>query len=77
VTTTSINGGADHHDEPEASGGEGSSAVGERLPGQSQGRIGDQTPARKNHILIRQWERLAEIQQIQLEFMQDPAIRKR
>ena len=30
--------GADHHDEPEAAGGEGPAAVGERLPGQSQGR---------------------------------------
>ncbi len=30
-----------------------------------------------DHILTRQWERLAEIQQIQLELMQDPAIRKR
>jgi|SRR6185437_3278535 uncharacterized membrane protein len=30
-----------------------------------------------DHILTRQWERLAEIQQIQLEMMQDPAIRKR
>ena len=37
--------GADHHDEPEASGGEGPPAVGERLPGQSQGRAGDQAPA--------------------------------
>ncbi len=30
-----------------------------------------------NHILMRQWERLAEIQQIQLEMMQDPVVRKR
>ena len=30
-----------------------------------------------DHILTRQWERLAEIQQIQLEMMQDPVIRKR
>jgi len=30
-----------------------------------------------DHILTRQWERLAEIQQIQLEMMQEPAIRKR
>ncbi len=30
-----------------------------------------------DHIVTRQWERLAEIQQIQLELMQDPAIRKR
>ena len=30
-----------------------------------------------DHILTRQWERLAEIQQIQLERMQDPAARKR
>jgi len=30
-----------------------------------------------DHILTGQWERLAEIQQIQLELMQDPAIRKR
>ena len=30
-----------------------------------------------DHILTRQWERLAEIQQIQLEMMQDPFIRKR
>ncbi len=30
-----------------------------------------------DHILTRQWERLAEIQQIQLELMQDPANRKR
>jgi uncharacterized membrane protein len=30
-----------------------------------------------DRILTRQWERLAEIQQIQLELMQDPAIRKR
>jgi len=30
-----------------------------------------------DHILTRQWERLAEIQQIQLELMQDPSIRKR
>ncbi len=30
-----------------------------------------------DHILTRQWERLAEIQQIQLELMQDPAIRSR
>ena len=30
-----------------------------------------------DHILTRQWERLAEIQQIQLEMMQDPAVRKR
>jgi uncharacterized membrane protein len=30
-----------------------------------------------DHILTRQWERLAEIQQIQLEMMQDPAARKR
>jgi uncharacterized membrane protein len=30
-----------------------------------------------DHILTRQWERLAEIQQIQLELMQDPALRKR
>ncbi len=30
-----------------------------------------------DHILTRQWERLAEIQQIQLELMQEPAIRKR
>ncbi|MGH6683692.1 MAG: DUF1003 domain-containing protein [Pseudolabrys sp.] len=30
-----------------------------------------------DHILTRQWERLAEIQQIQLEIMQDPALRKR
>jgi uncharacterized membrane protein len=30
-----------------------------------------------DHILTRQWERLAEIQQIQLEMMQDPALRKR
>ena len=29
-----------------------------------------------DHILTRQWERLAEIQQIQLEMMQDPALRK-
>jgi len=30
-----------------------------------------------DHILTRQWERLAEIQQIQLEIMQDAATRKR
>lgn len=30
-----------------------------------------------DHILTRQWERLAEIQQIQLEIMRDPAARKR
>jgi uncharacterized membrane protein len=30
-----------------------------------------------DHILTRQWERLAEIQQIQLEMLQDPAMRKR
>jgi uncharacterized membrane protein len=30
-----------------------------------------------DHILTRQWERLAEIQQIQLELMQDPQLRKR
>lgn len=30
-----------------------------------------------DHILTRQWERLAEIQQIQLEMMVDPAVRKR
>ena len=30
-----------------------------------------------DHILTRQWERLAEIQQIQLELMQDPSIHKR
>ena len=30
-----------------------------------------------DHILTRQWERLAEIQQIQLEMMQDPSMRKR
>jgi uncharacterized membrane protein len=30
-----------------------------------------------DHILTRQWERLAEIQQIQLEMMQDPTGRKR
>jgi len=30
-----------------------------------------------DHILTRQWERLAEIQQIQLEMMQDPFLRKR
>ncbi|MGH9811208.1 MAG: DUF1003 domain-containing protein, partial [Terriglobia bacterium] len=30
-----------------------------------------------DHILTRQWERLAEIQQIQLEMMQDPIMRKR
>jgi uncharacterized membrane protein len=30
-----------------------------------------------DHILTRQWERLAEIQQIQLEMMQDPKTRKR
>jgi len=30
-----------------------------------------------DHILTRQWERLAEIQQIQLEMMQDPSGRKR
>ena len=30
-----------------------------------------------DHILTRQWERLAEIQQIQLEAMQDPTLRKR
>jgi uncharacterized membrane protein len=30
-----------------------------------------------DHILTRQWQRLAEIQQIQLELMQDPEIRKR
>jgi uncharacterized membrane protein len=30
-----------------------------------------------DHILTRQWERLAEIQQIQLEMMQDPTARKR
>ena len=30
-----------------------------------------------DHILTRQWERLAEIQQIQLEQMQDPVSRKR
>jgi uncharacterized membrane protein len=30
-----------------------------------------------DHILTRQWERLAEIQQIQLEMMQDPSTRKR
>ena len=30
-----------------------------------------------DHLLTRQWERLAEIQQIQLEMMQDPALRKR
>ncbi len=30
-----------------------------------------------DHILTRQWERLAEIQQIQLEMMQDPNTRKR
>jgi uncharacterized membrane protein len=30
-----------------------------------------------DHILTRQWERLAEIQQIQLEMMQDPNMRKR
>jgi uncharacterized membrane protein len=30
-----------------------------------------------DHILTRQWERLAEIQQIQLERMQDPAAHKR
>jgi uncharacterized membrane protein len=30
-----------------------------------------------DHILTRQWERLAEIQQIQLEIMQDPTLRKR
>jgi uncharacterized membrane protein len=30
-----------------------------------------------DHILTRQWERLAEIQQIQLEIMQDTATRKR
>ena len=30
-----------------------------------------------DHILTRQWERLAEIQQIQLEMMQDPNLRKR
>lgn len=30
-----------------------------------------------DHILTRQWERLAEIQQIQLEMMQDPSLRKR
>jgi uncharacterized membrane protein len=30
-----------------------------------------------DHILTRQWERLAEIQQIQLETMQDPTLRKR
>jgi len=30
-----------------------------------------------DHMLNRQWERLAEIQQIQLELMQDPANRKR
>lgn len=30
-----------------------------------------------DHILTRQWERLAEIQQIQLEMMQEPTARKR
>ncbi len=30
-----------------------------------------------DHILTRQWERLTEIQQIQLEMMQDPFVRKR
>jgi uncharacterized membrane protein len=30
-----------------------------------------------DHILTRQWERLAEIQQIQIEMMQDTATRKR
>jgi len=30
-----------------------------------------------DHILTRQWERLAEIQQIQLEIMQDAVTRKR
>ena len=30
-----------------------------------------------DHILTRQWDRLAEIQQIQLEIMQDPTLRKR
>jgi uncharacterized membrane protein len=30
-----------------------------------------------DHILTRQWERLAEIQQIQLEMMQEPFVRKR
>lgn len=30
-----------------------------------------------DHILTRQWERLAEIQQIQLEMMQEPTVRKR
>jgi len=30
-----------------------------------------------DHILTRQWERLAEMQQIQLEIMQDPAVRPR
>ena len=37
--------GADHHDEPEAAGGEGPAAVGERLPGQPKGRTGNPAPA--------------------------------
>ena len=67
--------GADHHDEPEAAGGEGPAAVGERLPGQLKAELEIRHLHEKvDHILTRQWERLAEIQQIQLEIMQDPAI---
>src|SRR5262245_16768462 len=40
--------GADHHDEPEAAGGEGSAAVGERLSGQPQGRARNSPPTRED-----------------------------
>ena len=39
--------GAGHHDEPEPPGGERPAALGERLPGQPQGRARDPPPARE------------------------------
>src|SRR6266545_3198363 len=40
--------GSDHHDEPEAAGGEGSPAVGERLSREPEGGARDPSSARKD-----------------------------
>ena len=70
--------GAGHHDEPEPRGSARSIAGGERLQGQSQSRTGNPAPARKiDHLLLRrQYNRLFEIQQIQIELLEELA-RKR
>ena len=70
--------GADHHDEPEAAGAK------DRLRSENDYRVNLKAELeirhlheKIDHVLTRRWERLAEIQQLQLELMQDPALRKR